>query len=104
MRQNLGTGHSRPACRRARGSARRTADRRARQLCVPTMRSLASREQRLRGTETDAMHTADPIEKAQQYAFQRVVDFPVMRRNAKVAAGAARLFESRHQMVDRGAR
>ena len=52
----------------------------------------------------DAGRPAGVIEKSQQHALQCRVHFPVVRGEAEVAAGAARLFETSHQLFHRRAR
>ena len=55
-------------------------------------------------TKLDAGHRRRVIEESQQHLLHARVHFPVMRREAEVAAGAARLLEARHELLERRVR
>src|SRR5262245_12708936 len=57
-------------------------------------------EELFSGDEADPGHTRGVIEESSQDVFERAVDFPIVRGEAEVSAGAARALESLHQMLE----
>src|SRR5580765_873827 len=92
----------RAAGRRAHDTSWRRPTRTGPPLCVPT-RSPGSREQLLRRNEPNIAVARGVVEEPQQDAFHGHIDFPVVRGQTEVAAGAARFVERGGQFLERRA-
>src|SRR4051794_36410229 len=100
MRRTCRTLQPGRAPRRVPGTCGRTPAGRDPRPSVPIPSWRRSRgEQVVRRHEADIRMRRGVIQKAKHHAFHRVVDFPIVRREAEVAAGGSSLFETGDEFV-----